>query len=129
MSPLNIVRVRIVTPQDQLIVETEMPLNSNYSRLLNRAETEAKKYGDLACPSHFRNQVLTVWVKQAPAEEAKAKAARTEALAEINRALGTNYQDQFCHKNATVEVREGGRVNIQLHSIDPALAKCVLAML
>lgn len=79
MSPLNIVRVRIVTPQDQLIVETEMPLNSNYSRLLNRAETEAKKYGDLARPSHFRNQVLTVWVKQAPAEEAKA--ARTEALA------------------------------------------------
>jgi hypothetical protein len=61
--------------------------------------------------------------------EAKAKAARTEALAEINAQLGTNYGTQFYHKDATIEVREGGRVSIQLHSIDPALAKCILAML
>ena len=63
------------------------------------------------------------------AAEAKAKAAQTNALSEINAQLGTNYGTRFYHKDATVEVREGGRVNIQLHSIDPALAKCVLAML
>lgn len=61
--------------------------------------------------------------------EAKAKAAQTDALSGINRALGTNYGTQFYHKDATVDVREGGRVSIQLHSIDPALAKCILAML
>jgi hypothetical protein len=61
--------------------------------------------------------------------EAKAKAAQTNALSEINQALGTSYRDQFYHKNATVEVREGGRVDIRLNGIDAETAKRILATL
>jgi hypothetical protein len=60
--------------------------------------------------------------------EAKAKDAQTNALSEINAHLGTNYDARFYHKDASVEVREGGRVSIQLHNISPELAKRVLAL-
>ena len=63
------------------------------------------------------------------AAEAKAKAAQTNALSEINAQLGTNYGTRFYHKDATVEVREGGRIHLELYSISPELAKRLLAML
>lgn len=61
--------------------------------------------------------------------ETKAKKAQDDALSELNRALGTNYRDQFYHKNATVEVRSGGKVDIRLSGLDPAIATRILAML
>jgi hypothetical protein len=63
------------------------------------------------------------------AAEAKAKAAQTNALSEVNAHLGTNYGTRFYHKDATVEVREGGRIHLELHSISPELANRLLAML
>lgn len=61
--------------------------------------------------------------------ETKAKEAQDDALSELNRVLGTNYRDRFYHKNATVEVHPGGKVDIRLSGLDPAIAKCILAML